>query len=382
MSTTNALKRLETTLREAAQALDASSDPSEAAALLVDAAIGLMEASSGCLVQVDSTSGAPKVVAARNVTHKIVDDERIAVMLATAREVIQSNTASLGNGALCVPTQIYGRVIGALYVGRTEPFAPADLDLLTAFAAQATLILENMQLQADIRAAEVARAKFVSHVAHELRLPMTSIKGYADLMRSGMVGELNDQQLEFIDVITSNVARMRSLVSNLSDISHMDSNRMKIETGEVALQTCIAAAVSGLKLDIENRKQTLTLELPDDLPQLHTDQSRVAQILTNLVTNAHMYTPEGGEITIRATPDGDQVCIEVIDTGIGIREADKPQIFTQFFRSEVQEVREHQGWGLGLYVSKRLAEVLGGEMSFTSEPGQGTTFAFSIPAAR
>ncbi len=121
--------------------------------------------------------------------------------------------------------------------------------------------------------------------------------------------------------------------------------------------------------------------MADSLPAVYADPTRVSQILTNLLSNANKYTPDNGAITIRINQHPDLIEVSVIDTGLGISEEDKVKLFTQFFRAESQEVRQQQGWGLGLSIVKKMVEAQGGEIQFSSTLGQGSTFTFTLPLA-
>ncbi len=147
----------------------------------------------------------------------------------------------------------------------------------------------------------------------------------------------------------------------------------------IDLQGYIQTTLDSLRPKLEEKKQTLEVYFPDDLPQVYTDPNRVMQVLTNLISNAWKYTPEGGWITVVARPVEGTVRVEVRDTGIGISDMDQAKLFTQFFRSEDPIVREEQGWGLGLNVTKRLVELLGGEIGVSSALGKGSTFWFNLP---
>jgi signal transduction histidine kinase len=120
----------------------------------------------------------------------------------------------------------------------------------------------------------------------------------------------------------------------------------------------------------------------DDLPPVYADPTRLSQVLTNLLSNAHKYTPKGGEIVIQAWRNGRFATVSVKDNGIGISAENQAKLFTQFFRAEDVEVREQSGWGLGLSIVKKMVEAQGGEISFQSELGKGSTFAFTVPLAQ
>jgi len=215
-------------------------------------------------------------------------------------------------------------------------------------------------------------------MTHELRVPMTSIKGYAEMIE--MMGSLTDQQKNFLEIIRSNVIRMSNLVSDLSDISRLESQRLKVEIAEdVSIQKALDEVLMTMQADINGREHTLDVKIPDDLPGVEVDPQRLNQILTNLVSNACKYTPEGGTITIRAGSDAGFVRVEVEDTGIGMTPEEVSNLFTKFWRAEDRYVREQQGTGLGLAIARNLVEIHGGEMTVKSEKEKGTIFTFTLP---
>ena len=153
----------------------------------------------------------------------------------------------------------------------------------------------------------------------------------------------------------------------------------------VAVPAAVPAAetirdvLAQMKPQFDSRKQIVETDIPEGLPKMHTDPQRLMQILTNLLSNANKYTPEGGRIEIRASREGGMVRVTVQDHGIGMTEEEQSRLFTQFFRGESTTVRDQPGWGLGLHVTKRLVEVLGGSIGAKSAPGKGSTFWFTQP---
>jgi signal transduction histidine kinase len=254
-----------------------------------------------------------------------------------------------------------------------------DVAFVERLADRATVAIGNARLYEAIQAANQAKSDFVSLVTHELRLPMTSIKGYSDLIATGMAGELTDQQAQFFEVIRRNLDRMSRLISDLSDINRVESGRMKFEDEQFALAPIVDDVVDNLREAVNGRQQTISVNLPHDLPTLYADPNRIGQVLTNLISNAHKYTPDQGHIQIQAQAIDDMVQVDIIDNGLGISEADQARLFTQFFRAEDREVREQTGWGLGLSIVKKIVEAQGGQISFSSTLGEGSTFSFTIP---
>jgi signal transduction histidine kinase len=282
---------------------------------------------------------------------------------------------------LLAPLQQAGKPVGVLAVEAAAPFSAAAYQALERMAPRAASAIQNARLYHSVQQANLAKSKFVSVVTHEIRIPMTSIKGYTDLMRGGMVGPVNETQLSFLNIIRNNVERMSALVSDLSDISHMETGRLKLQLAAVSVSDYIEESINNLHSSLEEKKQTLTSEVASDLPNITADPNRLVQVLNNLLGNASKYSPEGAHITVRARLEGTHVRVEVSDTGYGMSPEDQSKLFTQFFRSEDPNVREQQGWGLGLNVNKRLVELMGGEIGAQSVLKEGSTFWFTIPVA-
>ena len=260
-------------------------------------------------------------------------------------------------------------LLAVIVVERAEQnFNPEAGGYLARLADHAALAIENAQLYAALKQANDAKSEFVRTVSHELKIPMTSIKGYTDLLK--MVGPLTVQQEQFVGTIRSNVERMAVLVSDLSDISRIESDQLKVDVRSLDLRALLPEALSGLRGQIENKDQVLTLNMAADLPTVLSDEARLIQIIANLVSNAHKYSPRGATITLSAMPEDGYVRIGVADTGYGISPADQARLFNQFFRSDDPSIREQTGWGLGLHITRRLIELLGGQISVQSEPGR------------
>ena len=229
--------------------------------------------------------------------------------------------------------------------------------------------------------ADRAKSEFISTVSHELRTPMTSIKGYADLLMLGMAGSLSDQQKHFIGIIRNNAERMVALVNDLLDISRIESGRVQLDLRAVHIHEMVGQVVSTLQGRAQNKNIALQVDVPETLPLVWGDSNRVAQILTNLISNAIQYTPPGGRVTVSAHLNGDMMEVSVADTGIGISKEDQRKIFDRFFRADDPLVQETPGTGLGLPITASLVQMHGGQIWVESELGEGSTFTFTLPLA-
>ena len=238
---------------------------------------------------------------------------------------------------------------------------------------------ELAEARDDAVAANSSKSEFVSVVSHELKLPMTSIKGYSDLMLTGATGALNENQINFLTTIRNNVNRMATLVSDLAEISRIESGNLRIEPRAVPVWDVIDEVVTLTKTQVEEKNQTLSVDIPDELPKSWCDRNRLAQVLTNLISNANKYTPEGGSILVQAVRREGMIQIKVQDDGRGMTPDDQKMLFSKFFRSGDEKVREAPGTGLGLSITKNLIELQGGKIWFESEFRKGTTFYFTVP---
>ncbi len=284
---------------------------------------------------------------------------------------------------LAVPIKREGRVIGliSLESQQSNTYKDEDIAFVTRLADRGAVAIENARLYEALQAADKAKTDFISVVTHELRLPMTSIKGYTDLVQKELVGPLTQQQKEFLEVVQRNVARMSVLIDDLSDINRIESKRMRFEFSQFDVRQVVKDVLATMRERLETRQQSVHLQLPADLPLVYADRTRINQVLTNLLSNANKYTPPQGEIAIQATALASHVQLSVVDKGLGITPEDQARLFTQFFRSADAQVREQPGWGLGLSIVKMMVEAQGGEINFQSVYRQGSAFTFTIPIA-
>ncbi len=293
---------------------------------------------------------------------------------------------------IVVPIRREGKVIGLLVLESTAPecFGAEALDFLTRLSDHAAIAISNAQLYAAVEAANIAKSDFVSFVSHELKTPMTSILGYSDILVKGAVGPVNESQVQFLNVIRSNVDRMTVLVGDLADVSRIEAGRLRLDFKAVSVSEVVEEVVESAQTQLEEKELTLTLHVPDDLSPVWADRTRLIQVLTNMVSNAYKYTHKGKQVAIHVEqvtnqwdPEGapQVVHVAVEDNGIGISPEDQANIFQKFFRSPDHQARESPGTGLGLNITKNLVEMQGGRIWFESEFRQGTTFHFTVPVA-
>ena len=290
---------------------------------------------------------------------------------------------------MVIPIRRETTVIGLLYLESTGS-TDSDIDFLTRLTDHAAIAISNAQLYGEVQRANLAKSDFVSFVAHELKNPMTSIKGYTELLASGAVGQITEMQTNFLTTIKSNVERMSTLVSDLNDNSKIEAGRLRLEYKATSPADLVDEVIRTFKRQLEDKKQTLDLAIPEKLPPMWADRIRVGQVLTNLVSNAFKYTPESGLIQVGVEESQNQwdqdgaprvIHLWVKDSGIGMTAEDQQKIFQKFFRSDDPKARESPGTGLGLNITKSLVEMQGGQIWFESEYRKGTTFHFTVPVA-
>jgi signal transduction histidine kinase len=293
---------------------------------------------------------------------------------------------------ILVPIKRESEMNGVIYLATTAKsvFTPENIEFLSRLSDHAAIAISNAQLYAEVQAANKAKSEFVSAAAHELKNPLTSIKGYSDLLVAGTVGPVNEGQAGFLTTIRSNAERMRTLVSDLQDISRIEAGQLLLNLESHSLDGIVQEVAISFEGQIVAKEQQLVINLPEDLPLVWCDNTRMVQVLTNLVSNANKYSPPGGLIGITAEQiiqtkeaEGTRPLIQVsvADNGFGISREDQKKLFEQFFRSEDSRIRESTGTGLGLSITKRLVEIQGGKLWFETELGHGTTFYFTVPAA-
>jgi len=278
-------------------------------------------------------------------------------------------------------------VIGIIVLesDQDNTFSESSVAFIGRLADHAAIAIENARLFQIVQQANDAKTDFISFVSHELKQPMTSMKGYIDLLMKGIGGSLNEQQQQFLHIVRNNVGRMDRLVQDLLDVSRIESGRLRLEMGHIVPEEIVSEAVQAFEQEIATKHQTLQVVMPPSMPAVIGDRGRLIQVLTNLVSNANKYTPEQGTITVGADlwndKGQDYVRWSVKDNGIGMKPDELSRLFTKYFRASNAAVRSVQGTGLGLVITRSIVEMHGGQVMVESEYQQGSTFSFAIPIA-
>lgn len=276
---------------------------------------------------------------------------------------------------------------------------PLDIDSLIGTIRNALnqqrLISENKELVAmlkrsneeledknrNLEEAGLTKMRILSTASHELKTPLTSIVGYVDrmLLQRDTVGDLNDKQERYLEIVKRNSYRLKALVNDLLDISRIESGGIDLDITSVDVAGELEDAVRSVQTHADRKNIKVELEVPLDLPPVQAERLRFSQVIVNLLSNACKYSLEGAEVKVRAEQRNGCVQLDVSDTGIGISEADQTHLFNQFFRAETKLTREESGTGLGLFITKYLVEAHGGEIWVNSQEGVGTTVSFTFP---
>jgi signal transduction histidine kinase len=367
--------------------LNETLDTAHAMQITLEWSARLCKAESGNLGLYDPESKAVRLVAHWGEPDDFSGTQELPLTHPLIGQVFESEEAALqitppgvepARTVLCVPIRRENSVIGVvtLLAVRADAFDEDAQALVSRLADRAAIAIENSRLYDAVQTANRAKSEFVSVVAHELKVPMTSISGYADLLPR--VGPVTDQQGKFLETIRNNVQRMTVLVSDLNDISRIESDQLHIELGEVDLKTAIAEAIDGVMRQIEERGHEFVEQVDSSLPAVYGDRSRVIQVLVNLLSNAYKYTPNGGTIRLAARREGDQVCVSVTDTGVGMTPEQLRKLGTKFWRAHNDRVDNQPGTGLGLAITQNLITLMGGALDVQSTPDQGSTFTVRL----
>ncbi len=229
-----------------------------------------------------------------------------------------------------------------------------------------------------LRNLEKIRQDFVANVSHELRTPISSIKGFAETLLAGALDDKENSR-DFLKIILADSNRLACLIDDLLNLSKIESGKLIMEKKPCGLVAILEKVIASLKVQLEAKSILIRINLPKDIPNVLVDETRIKQVLLNLIDNAIKYNIQAGEIVISAEKIDSFIKINISDTGIGIPSKDLPRLFERFYRVDKARSRELGGTGLGLSIVKHIIQSHSGEVSVESVESQGSTFSFTIP---
>ncbi|HSA62078.1 MAG TPA: ATP-binding protein [Nitrospiraceae bacterium] len=301
---------------------------------------------------------------------------------------------------IVVPLKTKDRILGTLTVDRTDQqsLTQDDLELMTTVASQVAIALDNasayqqieewnagLELKvrertAALEQADRLRSQFLSHVSHELKTPLTSIKGFLQNLLDGLTGPLNDKQHQYLTRMLHNSDRLIRMIDDLLDRTRIETGRLELQPADVDLELCVTDAMEQLRPLAHAKRQTLDVCCPEARVLVWADRDRLIQVMVNLIQNAVKFTPEDGRITVTIEPPTRRMAtILVRDTGPGIPPECVEKIFDPFFRVQEEKRSGPKGLGLGLAIVKNLVELQGGAVTARNHPDGGAELCFTVP---
>ena len=288
---------------------------------------------------------------------------------------------------LVVPLLREDRIVGSMVVRRKRPggFSQETVELLETFASQSALALLNAQLYRELKEQSAAlalasrhKSEFLASMSHELRTPLNAVLGFSEVLLERLFGEINERQEEYLRDIHGSGRHLLELLNEILDLSKVEAGRMDLEPSTFPLLPLLEGCAAMLRERAAVHAITVDVAVDEAVDVLHSDELRVKQVVLNLMSNAVKFTGDGGSVRVRARRLPGEVEITVSDTGVGIPEQDRERIFESFQQGGRGSSHE-EGTGLGLTLSRRLVELLGGRLWLRSEVGVGSTFGVVLP---
>lgn len=224
--------------------------------------------------------------------------------------------------------------------------------------------------------------EFISMASHQLRTPLTSVKGYLSMVLEGDAGEISEMQRKLLDQAFVSSQRMVYLIADLLNVSRLRTGKFVIEPIISNLADVVEGEIGQLKDTASGRGLELTYDKPSEFPALYLDETKMRQVIMNFTDNAIYYTPSGGHITVRLEDKGESIEFTVSDDGMGVPKSEQPHLFTKFYRANNAKTARPDGTGLGLFMAKKVIVAQGGSIIFNSQEGKGSTFGFMFPKSK
>ena len=264
-------------------------------------------------------------------------------------------------------------------VSGTSQFGDTNPSPETRLAALEGLYKQAIAEIADMRGRDALKTQFLANISHDLRTPLTAVITHAEILRDGMLGPLNDRQLESIRGIIAGGRQLLDQVGEILTYARGAADQLSLSPSAFAIADVVSQVTRINESLLSKKRLKLALHLPPELPPLYADREKVAHILGNLFGNAIDFTPPGGQVWISACAEPGSIKVEVGDTGIGIAAEKHEFIFEEFAQVDATASRPHHGTGLGLTIARKLVELHRGRIWVESELGGGSRFYFTIP---
>ena len=304
-----------------------------------------------------------------------------------SEEIIEQEKKYGIEKAITIKLQARDKVIG--FVNVTLPadheILEEDALVLESVGKQVGIVIENLRLfneteksYEELKSLDRMKDEFLSNVSHELKTPLVSIGGYSEVLNAGALGALNEGQKKAADAIIRNADRLERLINSILYLSIEESGKMKYTFKPLQIADVIEHSVLDMLPQIKMNNLGIKKQVPDNLSLIKGDEKKLMQVISNLIDNAIKFTPSG-DITISAHEDDDKLHIAVSDTGIGMPQEETNNLFKRFYQVDASTTRKYGGTGLGLYISKLIAEAHNGKIWAESEKGVGTTIHVTLP---
>jgi signal transduction histidine kinase len=397
-------------LGEVSQAVNSTLDLREVLTTIVSKAVQLSDTDAGAIYDYDeakkefglrSTYGMDdELIAAFKERHIRIGDagigqaasQRAPLQIADlqqepASEILELVVRAGYRAVLIVPLLGAERIVGALVVRRKRPgeFSKQTIDLLQTFAAQSVLAIQNARLFHEIedksrQLAEASQHKsqFLANMSHELRTPLNAILGYTELILDDVYGQTPAKMRGVLERVQRNGKHLLGLINDVLDLSKIEAGQLSLSLSDYSLKNVIQSVFSAIEPLASEKQIALKIDVAQEVPQGRGDERRLTQVLLNLVGNAIKFT-DIGEVSIKGSSANGLFNVAVHDTGPGISTDDQAKLFQEFQQADNSITKKKGGTGLGLAISRRIIEMHGGRIWVESSPGNGSTFAFTLP---